>query len=317
MAPLAGKVAIVTGGGRGLGRSHALELARLGASVVVNDLGVADFSGEGRAEDPASEVVTEIEGLGGRGIANSNDISDWDGAGELVEAALKAFGRLDIVVNNAAISRFGTIDQISRKDWESSMAVGLTGTAAMCHWAAAHWAASGPEGGRRIVNTASGVGLTPVVRNPMYVASKAGVAALTVACALELAHLGVKANSFAPVARTRISEFVAGNAVKAPAEGFDKMNPDNISPLVGYLASPACRFTGRTFGIVGSLLSIYDGWSVAQSFDNNSSRWTQETLEEVLKDVPLQSQTRSQSIPGVFVHSTPSDETLSTLSAFE
>lgn len=317
MAALAGKVAIVTGGGRGLGRSHALELARLGATVVVNDLGVANFSGEGKVDDPASDVVMEIEAMGGRALANSNDISDWDGAGAVVEAAVRAFGRLDVIVNNAAITRFGTIDKISRKDWDSSIAVGLTGTAAMCHWAAAHWAAVGPETGRRIVNTSSGVGLTPITGNPMYVASKAGVAALTVSCALELATLGVKANAFAPVARTRISEFVAGDAVKAPTAGFDKMNPDNISPLVAYLASPACRFTGRTFGIIGDLLSIYDGWSITESFDNNGTRWSQEALEMVLRDVSLQSQTRSQSIPGVVAHSTPSDDALAALAAFE
>lgn len=315
MAPLAGKVAIVTGAGRGLGRAHALELSRMGASVVVNDLGVSSFTGDGDAEDPASEVAAEIVAMGGRSLADRSDVSDWDGAKALIDATTDAFGRLDIVVNNAAISRFATIDKISRKDWESSIAVNLTGTAAMCHWAAVHWSATGPSAGRRIVNTSSGVGLTPVTGNPMYVASKAGVAALTVACALELAELGVQANAIAPVARTRISEFVAGDAVKAPAGQFDKMNPDNVSSLVAYLASPACRFTGRVFGIIGSQLALYDGWSVAEHFDNNNTRWTQDELEKVLSTAPLQATTRSHSIPGVVPHSTPSDAVLAAIQA--
>ena len=313
MSCLAGKVAVITGGGRGLGKAHALELARMGAAVVVNDLGIGSFTGEGAAEDPASEVVAQIVANGGKAIADRSDISDWDGAGALIDGAIKAFGQLDIVVNNAAISRFETIQKMSRKDWESSIAVNLTGTAAVCHWASVHWAAVGPQSGRRIINTSSGVGLTPVPGNPMYVAAKAGVAALTVACALELAELGVQANAIAPVARTRISEFVAGDAVKAPVGQFDKMNPENVSPLVAYLASPACRFTGRVFGLIGSQLTLYDGWSVGEVFENNGARWSQEDLEAVLAQVPQQSSTRSHSIPGVVPHSTPSDLAMTAL----
>ena len=310
MTSLAGKVAIVTGGGRGLGRSHAMELAKLGAIVIVNDVGVAQFTGEGAREDPASEVVEAIMNSGGQAVVDRSDIADWDGAEGLVAQTVDRFGKLDILVNNAAISRFGSIDEISREDWESSIRVNLTGTASMCHWASAHWRAIGWAPGRRIVNTTSGVGLIPVKNNPMYVASKAGVAALTVACALELAELGVRANALAPVARTRISESVAGDRLRATNGEFDKMDPANVSPLVGYLASPACRFTGRIFGIVGSMLTLFDGWTAAQSFDNDGRRWTQADIEGALARVPLQFQSNNHSIPGVIPHLTPSDETV-------
>lgn len=317
MAELTGKVAIVTGGGRGLGRSHALELARLGAAVVVNDLGIASFTGDGANDTgPARDVVAEIIAAGGQAVADASDVADWDGARTLVQTATDAFGRLDIIVNNAAISRFATIDAITREDWEQTVSVNLTGTAAMCHWGAVHWRAAGPEGGRRIVNTSSGVGLMPVRGNPMYVASKAGVAALTVACAIELAELGVRANALAPVARTRISEFVAGDAVKAKEGVFDKMNPDNVAAVVAYLASPVCRFTGRVFGIVGSHLALYEGWSVNQHFDNGK-RWSIADMKAALADVPLQVHATSQSIPGAVPHTSPADDMLTALEALD
>jgi hypothetical protein len=213
----------------------------------------------------------------------------------------------------AGISRFATIDKVSRDDWEQTIAVNLTGTAAICHWAAAHWRTIGPGDGRRIVNTSSGVGLTPVRGNPMYVAAKAGVAALTVSCAIELADLGVCVNALAPVARTRISEFVAGDAVKAREGVFDHMNPDNAAAVVAYLASSECKFTGRVFGIVGGRLSLYEGWTVAQYIENHDQSWTIESLTRALANVPAQITSRAQTIGGVVEHLTPSNEVLNAL----
>lgn len=312
-----GKVAIVTGSGRGIGRAHALALAGEGAAVVVNDPG-GEFSGDGSSNSgPAEEVAKAVVAAGGRAVADTTDISDWDGAGALVQAALAAFGRLDIVVNNAGISRFGTIDTISRRDWERTIAVNLTGTGALCHWAAAHWREQGPQPGRRIINTSSGVGLFPEPGNPMYVASKAGVAALTIALAIELAELGVRVNALAPVARSRISETVAPDLMKPVEQGFDRMAPENVAAIVPYLASPLCRFTGRTFGIVGDDLTVVDGWTVSHHLNNAEQPWTQEALQAALEDVPLRQEVRQQAVIGVESASSPPHEVLAALAAVE
>lgn len=316
MAHLEGKVAIVTGGGRGIGRAHALALAREGAAVVINDLG-GEFNGEGDNKAPAEQVVQEIVANGGRAVADSTDIADWDAVGGIVETALGAFGRLDILVNNAGIARFGTIDKITRLDWERTIAVNLTGTAALCHWAAVHWREKGPEAGRRIVNTSSGVGLTPLAGNPMYVSAKAGVAALTVSNAVELADLGVRANALAPVARTRISEFVAGEMMSKVPPGFDPMSAENVASVVVLLASPQCPFTGRVVGIMGDQLTIYDGWTAAHHVGNGNQAWTFDTLRDALGKMPTQQIGATQSMTGVDELRTPSDAVLSQLATVE
>jgi len=314
---LDGKVAIVTGGGRGIGRAHALALAREGAAVLVNDFG-GEFSGDGgRSSGPAQEVAEAIIAAGGRAAADTTDISDWDDAGAVVEAALEAFGRLDVVVNNAGVARFGTIDVVSRRDWERTIAVNLNGTAALCHWAAAHWREKGPQPGRRIVNTSSGVGLFPMPGNPMYVAAKAGVAALTIACAAELAGLGVRVNGVAPVARSRISEFVAGDLMKPVEDDFDRMDPGNVATVVAFLASPLCRFTGRIFGVVGDDLTVCDGWTVSRHLDNAEQSWTLETLQAALADVPVQQKVTEQAVKGVDLKLAPPQEVLEALAAVE
>ena len=317
MAHLNGKVAIVTGGGRGIGRCHALALAREGAAVLVNDLG-GDFSGEGSMDSgPAADVVREIVAAGGRAIADTTDISDWDQAGAIVEAAVRAFGRLDILINNAAVSRFASIDKVTRRDWERTIAVNLTGTAAMCHWASAYWRKQGPEAGRRIINTSSSVGLTPLPGNPMYVAVKAGVAALTISCAIELAELGVRVNGLAPVARSRISEFVVGPKMAAVPAGFDAMAPEHVAAVVSFLASPLCPFTGRIIGVVGDHVTVYDGWTIAHHVDNGEREWTIDTLHAALANIPAQQRGAKQSPKGVEPLVTPSDETLKRLAAIE
>jgi NAD(P)-dependent dehydrogenase (short-subunit alcohol dehydrogenase family) len=314
---LNGKVAIVTGGGRGIGRSHALALAKEGAAVLVNDLG-GEFNGEGSASSaPAEDVVREIIAAGGRATADTTDISDWDRASRVVETALAAFGRLDIVVNNAGIARFASIDRVTRHDWERTIAVNLTGTAALCHWASAYWRKQGPEAGRRIINTSSGVGLTPVPGNPMYVSAKAAVAALTISCAIELSDLGVRVNGLAPVARSRISEFVAGPLVAKVSQGFDRMSPEHAGAVVAFLASPLCRFTGRIVGVVGDHVTIYDGWTIAHHVCNHEQNWTIDMLRAVLANVPLQQDGSTQGHDGVDSLRTPSDEVLERLAAVE
>ncbi|OBJ99957.1 SDR family NAD(P)-dependent oxidoreductase [Mycobacterium sp. 1245852.3] len=317
MGYLDGKVAIVTGGGRGIGRAHALALAREGAAVLVNDFG-GDFNGDGSPSSaPAEEVAQSIIGAGGRAVADSTDISDWDRVGGVVEAALEAFGRLDIIINNAGIVRFATIDEVTREDWERTIDVSLTGTAALCHWAGAHWRKQGPEAGRRIINTSSGVGLSPLPGNPMYVAAKAGVAALTIACALELAHLGVRANGLAPVARTRISEFVAEELMSQVPDGFDPMAPEHVGTFATFLASPLCRFTGRIFGIAGDDVTVYDGWNTTYHIANDEQPWTLNALEAALDVVPLQQHGLTQGARGRDQLIVPTDAVLEQLTAIE
>jgi NAD(P)-dependent dehydrogenase (short-subunit alcohol dehydrogenase family) len=317
MGQLDEKVAIVTGAGRGIGRAHALALAAEGASVVVNDLG-AEMSGEGAASaEPAEEVVAAIVEAGGKAVADTSDVSDWDGAGGLIDAALTSFGRLDVVLNNAGIARFATIDTISKLDWERTIAVNLTGTASVSHWAAAHWRAKGPEAGRRIVNTSSGVGLFPVPNNPMYVAAKAAVAALTISSAIELADLGVRVNALAPVARSRISQVVAGDLVNPPSEGFDRMNPEHVAALGVYLASPSCPFTGRVLGVVGDDITLFDGWTTTHHLDNGEQPWTLDGLQKALTDLPVQQRRSEQFAKGVVDGLSPDQGTLDALAAVE
>ncbi|MBM7061047.1 SDR family NAD(P)-dependent oxidoreductase [Pseudomonas sp. UL073] len=285
---LEGKVAIVTGGGRGLGRAHALALAEAGARVLVNDLGGSD-RGEGANNGPALEVVREIHAAGGEAKANTSSISDWDGAKSVVDDAIRHFGRLDILVNNAGISRFGSdIASISKDDWEVTMAVNLTGTAAMSHWAAAHWQERGPEAGRAIINTSSPAGVNPLPGSPAYCVSKAAVAALTQTSAAELARLGVRVNALAPMARTRMTDAVPMiDAMMKRSETFDPYGPGNVSPLVVYLASKECRFTGRVFGIGGGRTYLFSGWSADAEIVVENDLITIPAIAEALRDVPV------------------------------
>jgi len=258
--------------------------------VLVNDLGGSDV-GEGADPGPAEAVAREIRAAGGKAIANGSSVADWDGARSIVDAAVSGFGRLDILVNNAGISRFGTtIDKTSREDWELTLAVNLTGTAAMTHWAAQHWQQIGSAPGRAIVNTTSPAGTNPAPGSAPYCASKAGVIALTITSAAELAPLGVRVNAIAPMARTRMTEAVAvlADILRKPEKGFDRIAPEHASPLVTYLASMRCRFTGRVFGIEGDDLYLFDGFSANQHFNNEQNPWTVEGIEQALRAVDLQ-----------------------------
>lgn len=313
MGLLDGKVAIVTGGARGIGFAHARALAKEGAAVVVNDLG-GGFRGEGSAAGPAEEAAAAIRAAGGRAVADTTDISDWDAVAGIVEKAVKEFGRLDIIVNNAGIAAGGPTAEITRQDWDRTIGVNLTGTAALCHWAGAHWRDKGPEAGRRIINTASSVGLTIPPGAFAYAASKAGVAALTICCALDLAPLGVRANGLAPVGRTRISETMAPDMMKKPESGFDIMDPDNVAAVVVYLASEHCDFTGRVIGSIGDQLDVFDGWTVSFHDTNGQKRWTIDALKAALAEVPRQQRGNAQYGRE---HATPSDAALEALAAVE
>jgi NAD(P)-dependent dehydrogenase (short-subunit alcohol dehydrogenase family) len=269
----AGRVAIVTGAGRGLGRAHALALAAAGAKVVVNDLGVEN-DGSGGSSGPAHDVVAEIRGAGGDAIANGADVADWAQAGALVRAAIDAFGRLDAVVNNAGFVRDRMFVSCSEEEWDAVIRVHLKGHFCVTRRACDHWRAESKAGravDARVVNTSSGAGLQGSVGQSAYSAAKAGIAALTLVQAAELGRYGITANAIAPSARTRMTEGVFADMMKKPDSGFDAMDPANVSPLVVWLASAESRgVSGQTFEIAGGKLSLADGWRSGPEFEKGA-----------------------------------------------
>ena len=285
---------IVTGAGRGLGRSHALELARQGARVVVNDIG-AELDGSGQpTTGPAAEVVADIESIGGEAIVNGDDVADWDGAQRLVEAAIAAFGRLDVVVNNAGVVRDRMFVSATEEEWDAVVRVHLKGHFAPSRWAVQHWrdrTKAGEEVQARIINTTSGAGLMGSIGQSAYAAAKAGIAGLTLVQAAELGRYGVTANGIAPSARTRMTEEVFADMMAKPTDGsFDAMAPDNVSPLVAWLASvDSTGVTGRVFEVEGGKVSIADGWRHGPVIDNGA-RWEPpdvgQAVRKLLADTP-------------------------------
>lgn len=269
------RVVIVTGGGRGLGRAHCLELARHGACVVVNDLGTSG-SGEGASSEPAQAVVDEILAAGGRAIANGADIADWDAAGGLVKAAIDTFGRLDAVVNNAGILRDRMFVSSSVEEWDAVMRVHLRGHYCLARQAGGYWRAESKAGNpvdARIVNTSSGAGLQGSVGQAAYSTAKAGIAGLTLVQAAEMGRYGVTSNSIAPAARTRMTEAVFADMMAAPEDGFDAMAPENVAPLVAWLCSTESRHvTGRMFEVSGGKIVLSDGWRPGATVDKGA-RW--------------------------------------------
>jgi NAD(P)-dependent dehydrogenase (short-subunit alcohol dehydrogenase family) len=258
-----GRVAIVTGAGRGLGRAHALELARQGARVVVNDLGV-ESDGTGGSVGPADEVVAEIRAAGGEAITNNDDIADWDGAARLIEQAITTFGTLGALVNNAGFVRDRMLVSTSEDEWDAVVRVHLKGHFCPTRQASAYWREQSKQGAvvdARIINTSSGAGLLGSVGQGAYSAAKAGIAALTLVEAAELGRYGITANAIAPSARTRMTEEVFAERMATPADGFDAMAPENVSPLIAWLASADSRdVSGRVFEIEGGSITIADGW---------------------------------------------------------
>src|SRR4051794_10032597 len=270
-----GRIVIITGAARGIGREHALAFAREGALVVVNDLGVAR-DGTGEDTGPAREVVDEIVAGGGDAIANGDDIADWDGAHRLVEAAIDTYGGLDVLVNNAGFLRDRMIFTTGEDEWDAVIRVHLKGHFATTRHATEWWRAQSKAGAAvdgRIINTSSGAGLMGAVGQGAYAAAKAGITALTLVEAAEMGRYGVTANAIAPAARTRMTEEVFGERMQVPDSGFDPNHPGNIAPLVVWLGSPDSRdVTGRVFEVEGGMISVADGWQHGPRVDRGA-RW--------------------------------------------
>jgi NAD(P)-dependent dehydrogenase (short-subunit alcohol dehydrogenase family) len=282
-----GRVAIVTGAGRGIGRAHALELASQGAKVVVNDLG-ATADGKGASESPASEVVETIRAAGGEAFADGHDVADWEGAKQLVQSAIDTWGRLDILVNNAGFLRDRMFVSTSEEEWDAVIRVHLKGHFCPARHAAAWWrdqVKAGKPVDARIINTSSGAGLQGSVGQATYSTAKAGIAALTLVQAAELGRYGVTANAIAPAARTRMTEKVFADMMKTPESGFDAMAPENIAPLVAWLGSAESRnVSGRMFEISGGKLIVSEGWSPG-AVAEKGARWEAAELGPVIRDL--------------------------------
>ena len=264
-----GRVAIITGAGRGIGREHALLLAHHGAKVVVNDLG-GSMDGEGNDAGPAQQVVDEVKAMGGEAIANTDDISDWDGAERLVQAAIDGFGGLDVLINNAGILRDRMLTNMSEAEWDAVIKVHLKGTFAPCRHAAAYWrerSKAGETNDARIINTSSPSGIYGNVGQTNYGAAKAGIASFTIIAAKELARYGVTVNAIAPAALTRMTEGLGMG--QAPEEIKEQMSPAHIAPIVTWLASPgSAHVTGRVFDVTGRMISVSEGWHRGPSLEN-------------------------------------------------
>jgi len=280
MGLLDGRVAIVTGAGRGLGRAHALTLAAAGAHIVVNDLGPT------QGPNPAEAVVEEILVTGGSAVANGDSVSDWSAAGRIVGQAVDTFGRLDAVVNNAGITRDKMIFSSSEDDFDATIAVHLKGTYAMTHHAAAHWrerVKSGETVSGRIVNTVSGTGMFGNVGQSAYAAAKSGIIGLTLATALELRRYAVTVNAISPLART---DMTAGLLPAAPESGFDELAPENSSGVVAYLASLESGWlTGQILRVEGDRVVRMQPWTADRSYTSRDG--TALTSEELVDGVPL------------------------------
>ncbi|MFG2768883.1 3-oxoacyl-ACP reductase [Streptomyces sp. NPDC048350] len=286
--PLEGLSAIVTGAGRGLGRAEALELARLGAAVVVNDYGQPGRDGSGAASaTPAEEVAEEIRAAGGRAVAHLGDVADFETARGLVDLAVGEFGKLDILVNNAGILRDRMVFSMSEDEWDSVIRVHLKGHFNTTHFAAVHWrgrAKAGESGVYgRIVNTSSEAFLAGSAGQPNYAAAKGGIVGLTTSTALALAKYGVTANAICPRARTRMTEDVFAGFAE-PTEGeLDALAPEHVAPVVGYLASPAAAaVNGQLLVVHGGMVAIVERPKVAAKFDTSKDAFTYEELDGLL-----------------------------------
>ena len=282
MGLLDGKVAIVTGAGRGIGRSEALLLASEGAAVVVNDLG-GDFTGEGKDLRPAQLVVDEIAAAGGQAVANYDNVATWTGGEHLVQQAVDTFGRLDVLVNNAGILRDKMSFNMEEADWDAVIAVHLKGHFCTSRFAATYWRqqskATGEPVNAKIVNTASESGLYGNAGQLNYAAAKAGIAAMTIVLARELERIGVRVNAIAPVARTRLTETVAGDMMAAKEGEFDRFAPENVAAVVAWLASDlSAGVSGQVVKVQGGLVQLVQGWRPITEVTADET-WTIGTVE--------------------------------------
>ena len=277
MGSLDGRVAIITGAGRGIGREHALLFATEGARIVVNDLGGAN-DGTGTDATPAQEVAAEIRAMGGEAIVNGDNVADWQGSQRLINSAVEAFGDLDILINNAGILRDRVLVNMTEEEWDAVIAVHLKGHFAPTRWAAAYWREqykAGVDKPRNVVHTSSTSGLFSNPGQANYGAAKSGIATFSQIVAKELVRYNVKSNCIAPGARTRLTLATPGLPdIMAPKEGaFDMWDPANISPLVAYLATAECPFTGETFFVQGGNVTRVNTWAMGDKVEQDD-RWT-------------------------------------------
>ncbi|MFE0632920.1 3-oxoacyl-ACP reductase [Streptomyces sp. NPDC058864] len=287
MGVLDGRTAVVTGAGRGLGRAEALELARLGANVVVNDYGQPGRDGSGEASaTPADEVVAEIAAAGGHAVAHHGDVADFEQAQDLVGLAVSTYGALDILVNNAGILRDRMVFSMTEDEWDSVVRVHLRGHFATTRFAAAHWRERAKTTGApvygRIVNTSSEAFLAGSAGQPNYAAAKGGIVGLTSSTAAALRRYGVRVNTICPRARTRMTEDVFAGPGR-PTDGPDPLGVEHVAPLVGYLASPAAdRISGQLFVVHGGMVAVMDRPRVAAKFDTAKEAFTHDELDDLL-----------------------------------
>jgi NAD(P)-dependent dehydrogenase (short-subunit alcohol dehydrogenase family) len=291
-----GRVVIVTGAGRGIGRAHALAFAAEGAKVVVNDIG-AGLDGSATGESPAEQVVAEIVAAGGEAVVNGDDVADWAGAENLIKAALEHFGRLDVLVNNAGFLRDRMLVGMSEQEWDAVVRVHLKGHFATLRHAAAYWRGEAKAGrvvDARIINTSSGAGLQGSIGQGNYAAAKAGIAELTIQAAAELKNYGVTVNAIAPSARTRMTIGAGGamaEAMAVPEDGFDAMAPENVSPLVVWLGSAESKdVTGRVFEVEGGKITVAEGWRHGPTQDKGA-RWEPKEIGPVVTGLLAKAET--------------------------
>jgi NAD(P)-dependent dehydrogenase (short-subunit alcohol dehydrogenase family) len=288
MGLLDDRVVIVTGAGRGIGRAHALAVAAEGARVVVNDIGVGLDGSPAGGGSAAQGVVDEIVAAGGEAVANGSNVAGWNEAETLIQTAVKQFGGLDVLVNNAGIVRDRMLANTSEQEWDAVIGVHLKGHFATLRHAAAHWRGLSKEGktvDARVINTTSGAGLQGSVGQGNYSAAKAGIAALTLVAAAELGRYGVTVNAIAPAARTRMTEEVFADMMAKPDDGFDAMAPENVSPLVVWLGSAASHdVTGKVFEVEGGLIRVAEGWAHGPQVDKGA-KWEPAELGPVVADL--------------------------------
>jgi NAD(P)-dependent dehydrogenase (short-subunit alcohol dehydrogenase family) len=280
MGALEGRVAIITGAGRGIGREHALLFAREGAHVVVNDLGGSP-DGTGADASPAEEVVAEIQAIGGEAVANHDDVADAAGAGRLVQQAIDTFGALHVLVNNAGILRDRMVFSMTDDEWDAVIRVHLRGHFMPTRAAARYWRQRSKDGDplkASVINTTSTSGLLANPGQTNYGAAKTGIATFTEICQKELWRYGVRANAIAPAARTRLTAPL-GNMGEAPETGFDPMDPGNISPMVAYLATQDCPIGGKVFFVFGGTVQLFQPYTVVDTIKTDGA-WSVDELAQ-------------------------------------
>ena len=285
MGALDGRIAIITGAGGGLGREHALLFAQEGAKVVVNDLG-GNVDGSGEDRSAAQKVVDEIRAMGGEAVENHDNVAEWDGAQRLIQTAIDTFGDLHVLVNNAGILRDRVLVNMTEAEWDAVIHVHLKGHFAPTRFAAAYWreqSKAGKEVNAAIINTSSTSGLLGNPGQANYGAAKSGIATFSQIVAMELKRYGVRSNAIAPAARTRMTESTPGlsDVVKKPEDAatFDAWNPANVSPMVAYLATADCPFSGEAFLVQGDTVQRFQPWTLSEKITNDEERWTVAQLQ--------------------------------------